>query len=704
VSDQQKPVLDEQTFGKLLEAAFVIQEHGGELPQRARKPETRIPVGIDQKPARESSGNQVSASTAGVSQPSPISEKNSAGKFSDSALPARDAYAPALAQIVETQQQILTQGLEFEKALVLVAQRATQITKASGAAVGILEDAAQGKKLQYRAVHGLLALPAGSEVAREKALSFTCLRSGEVVRCADVKADLLLDTEQCRSRGIGSLIAVPIYRDKGIAGALEVYFATANAFTEADLHSCQVMAGLVTEALARESGVSSRKSLAAERATLLAALEKLQPNLAALMQSSAVKASAGKNATSSAAAPRTAEPTATAPTATVATASASAAEVPGAASNLAPAQSFPCRKCGHELVGEEMFCGKCGSPRTTEYQPPTMQSKLASLWHMQQAGKSTTVVPANGAENRAERTKKPSLHIAVEPWEAVLSELKDPFEEPEPELEHHPKPELDLKLDVKLDGKLDGKDEPIEIPSAAAFSSAISSSSSSSFSSTPASHEGAVEEVLDPEYVESYSAAGLPLTAEAEEETEENKKENRENEDAEELVEAPATATALSPFVHQLTWSSAAKAKESFEQLAASSKQNSFVRFWNTRRGDVYLAVAVILVAGVIRWSIRSDYSFGASSAAAKASHHRAAADADLTMFDKFLISIGLADPPDPPENKGNPDTQVWVDLHSALYYCPGADLYGKTPKGKYTTQRDAQIGQFEPAYRKACN
>jgi hypothetical protein len=73
-------------------------------------------------------------------------------------------------------------------------------------------------------------------------------------------------------------------------------------------------------------------------------------------------------------------------------------------------------------------------------------------------------------------------------------------------------------------------------------------------------------------------------------------------------------------------------------------------------------------------------------------------------MFDKLLISLGVADPPDPVEDKGNPDTQVWVDLHSALYYCPGADLYGKTPQGKYSSQRDAQLGQFEPAYRKPCN
>jgi hypothetical protein len=328
-------------------------------------------------------------------------------------------------------------------------------------------------------------------------------------------------------------------------------------------------------------------------------------------------------------------------------------------------------------VGEEMFCGKCGCPRTTEYQPPTLQSKVASLWHMQQAGKSNAAVtPVNGTEIRVEHKKKPSTGIAVEPWEAVLSELKDPFEESEPALEFKHEPELDPKLDLNQ--------KPSEIPAALCLHAA--------------GEEESAEEASDQEYVESDFATGVQLRAAAEE----AEVENAEEENEAGLAEAPVAITALTPVVHALTWTSAAKAKEGFDQLA-SSQQNSFARFWNTRRGDVYLAVAVILVAGVIRWSMAAEHSFGAG-AAAKASHHRAAADADLSAFDKFLISIGVADPPDPPEDKGNPDTQVWVDLHSALYYCPGADLYGKTPKGKYTTQRDAQLGQFEPAYRKACN
>jgi hypothetical protein len=68
------------------------------------------------------------------------------------------------------------------------------------------------------------------------------------------------------------------------------------------------------------------------------------------------------------------------------------------------------------------------------------------------------------------------------------------------------------------------------------------------------------------------------------------------------------------------------------------------------------------------------------------------------------LISLGLAEAPEAPEYKGNPATQVWVDLQTALYYCPGSDLYGKTIKGKFTSQRDALLDQFEPADRKGCD
>lgn len=75
-----------------------------------------------------------------------------------------------------------------------------------------------------------------------------------------------------------------------------------------------------------------------------------------------------------------------------------------------------------------------------------------------------------------------------------------------------------------------------------------------------------------------------------------------------------------------------------------------------------------------------------------------------LTWFESLLVKLGVAEvPAKAPSFAGNPDIKVWVDVHTALYYCPGSDLYGKTPDGRFSSQRDAQQDQFEPATRAAC-
>ncbi len=75
-----------------------------------------------------------------------------------------------------------------------------------------------------------------------------------------------------------------------------------------------------------------------------------------------------------------------------------------------------------------------------------------------------------------------------------------------------------------------------------------------------------------------------------------------------------------------------------------------------------------------------------------------------LTWFESLLVELGLAEvPARAPSHLGGPDVRVWVDVHTALYYCPGSDLYGKTPGGRFSSQRAAQQDQFEPATRVAC-
>jgi GAF domain-containing protein len=611
VSDQEKPVFDEQTLARVLEAAYVLQEHN-------RAMELSLELQSDQ--LREQHAENVSAPA--ISQPG--SDDNSAPK---------DDYTAVLAQIVETQHQIQLRQLDLNSTMALVAERLTQVTRANGAAVGIVE----GKIVSYEAASGTSALPQGSKLPMEKALCFTCLRTGQVMRCADVHPEFLLDAEECNRRGIQSLIAVPVYHDGGVAGALELHFGKADGFNDQDVHTCQLMAGLVTEALTRDAQLTWKKSLAAERATMLEAIEKLKPNLAALAQAPAAKESVPKEA------------------------------APAPVSE----HSFVCRKCGHAIVGEEQFCGKCGAPRIVDHELPSLQSKVASLWQMK-ASRNAPRHPANGAAG----AKDPQEPLKAGEQDFSESDLR----ESDLNVNEEDRRERELaRLLANSVPDFSVTHDPADIEQSAAHPRAGHTTGNARPSAEKlAQTEGILEEIEE-------SVLSGAVGAETKE------------------AEASASDAALVKADQDITWTSAAKARDFLEQVAKSHHQGAFQLFWNQRRGDVYLAVAVILMAIVIRWGIWSDHAMGATTSAATNASHRKR-DADLSMFDRLLISTGLAEAPDQPEPKGNPDTQVWVDLHTALYYCPGTDLYGKTPKGRYTSQKDAQLDQFEPAYRKACD
>jgi len=587
--DKPKPVLDEETLAKLLEAAYVLQEHNRELQEM----ELGLSLKRDQLEAEDRS--------ATVSPPSAPSQTVASE-------PATD-YTLTLAKIVELQRQIQLRQLELGNAISLVTERLTEIASASGAAVGILE----GKKLRYRAATGLLTLPPGTVVPLEKALCVACIRTGQAFRCEDVNPEFLLDAEECHRRGIQSLIAVPIFHDGTVVGALEVYYPIAHAFTDQDVHTCQLMAGLVTEALARDEEVTLKKSHATERAAMLEALEKLKPNLAALMEKTAAKDSLGRG---------------------------------GAASPVASSSADTCRRCGHNLVAGEQFCGNCGTPRSSDYEAPNLQSKVASLWHMQEARKQDNAAETGDRKSPAGEAV-PAMDLAD-----LEKSFADSLEEQMPEL----------------------------FESAAMHGESTEESSESDKAPIRAEFEDSV--LLDLE---------APVETKLEQAEEENETQ---------------TSTALIKSDRGTAWSSAASARDFLEQLAPAQRAGTLSRFWSSRRGDIYLAVAVLLVAAVLRWGILSERSVKATGGNpnAVAGHRKSSPDADLSMFDRMLIRMGLAEAPPVPEYKGNPDVQVWVDLHTALYYCPGADLYGKTPKGQFTSQRNAQLDQFEPASRKTCD
>ena len=78
--------------------------------------------------------------------------------------------------------------------------------------------------------------------------------------------------------------------------------------------------------------------------------------------------------------------------------------------------------------------------------------------------------------------------------------------------------------------------------------------------------------------------------------------------------------------------------------------------------------------------------------------------NANLSWYEALLVNLGVTRAPEPAQVfDGDPSARVWIDEHTRLYYCPGSDLYGKTPGGRFANQLDAQKNQFEPASRTFC-
>jgi hypothetical protein len=583
LEQKNNPVYDELTLARLLEAAYVVQEHNRKLQALGLRV---LPLEEDERnqklpgaaPAVNAANGEGPAAPEGRSSPAPPDGA--------SAAPSEEDYTRTLARIVETQHQIQMRALDLDNVLATVVQRVTVIARAGGAAIGMLHDG----KIRYKAASASMAPSSAEEIPAEKAPCAAALRGG-IIRCLDVESDAAVDLAECRRRGVHSMIAVPIYRLGGVVGALELYYGSKSGFTEQDVHTCQLMAGLVTEALARGEEPNWKESLASERSAMLQALEKLKPDLEAL-------------------------------------AGASAGEPIANSAHRSAASASSCRRCGNELLAEEQFCGQCGCPRSGDADRHAITAKRASFWPRQ------TPPPKNAAPVGVEI----SAQYQPEPMAGFNEKLPDQ-----------------------------------------ALADALEKEMPELFSAFGPDPEPAPTPTVDtvPEAVPE------PTTEPA----------------------APEAPLAQPNQSHGMAWTSAAATREFLEQLAATKSSSAVARFWNARRGDFYLAFAVFLVACVIRWGIWSNHpvSATAKAPAAAGAQQKPAPDADLSLFDRILIKLGLAVPPETPESKGNPDTQVWVDLHTGLYYCPGTDLYGKTPKGKMTTQRDAQLDQYEPAYRKAC-
>jgi len=181
----------------------------------------------------------------------------------------------SLSAIVELQGSIATGELDVDGAMDLIAVRARNVANATGIAIGLLE----GDQLVYRAGSGSAATYVGQHVMATLCVSTHNAASGEILRVENAQTDARIEAAICRQFGAQSLLILPIYQDRAVAGVLEVLFIEAHAFQPREVRTYRLMAGLVEEAMSDAARPEQEKALVVDQPTMRQSIGQIRPQI-----------------------------------------------------------------------------------------------------------------------------------------------------------------------------------------------------------------------------------------------------------------------------------------------------------------------------------------------------------------------------------------------------------------------------------------
>jgi len=173
------------------------------------------------------------------------------------ALPASTDDTSLLPALTGVRREVEALGTNLRAVLELVTDRAFTFSRSSGAAIAL----SNGVDIICRARAGSDAPSVGARVNAESGLSGECIRKGELLYCEDSENDSRVDREVCRSLGIRSIVAVPIYDGEKVAGLLELFSREPASFgfqANLILQNLAGMVGYALESVAMELGTVQR--------------------------------------------------------------------------------------------------------------------------------------------------------------------------------------------------------------------------------------------------------------------------------------------------------------------------------------------------------------------------------------------------------------------------------------------------------------
>jgi diguanylate cyclase (GGDEF)-like protein/PAS domain S-box-containing protein len=194
--------------------------------------------------------------------PAPTRDSGRGGTLDVSVLRAAIAMQHELADV----------GLDLKAVMQRIADRTRELTGGTSAAVRLLD----GDALVCGATSGAPEIQNPHRLPIGDNLSGHAMRSGRSLLCLDTETDPRVDAALSRSRGVRSIIAVPLLHAGEAVGLLLLYGSEANAFGERDVTLMELLSVLLSAAMAHASEFEAKRdqvlALARFEATFAGAL------------------------------------------------------------------------------------------------------------------------------------------------------------------------------------------------------------------------------------------------------------------------------------------------------------------------------------------------------------------------------------------------------------------------------------------------
>ncbi len=196
------------------------------------------------------------------------------GTFADSGAAdgARTLDVSVLRAVIAMQYELAAAGLDLKTVMQRIADRTRELTVGTSAAVRLLD----GDALVCGATSGAPEIAQPHRLAIGDNLAGHAMRSGRSLLCLDTETDERVDSALSRSRGVRSIIAVPLLHAGDAVGLLLLYGNQPGAFGERDVTMMELLSVVLSAAMAHAAEFEAKRdqveALARFEATFAGAL------------------------------------------------------------------------------------------------------------------------------------------------------------------------------------------------------------------------------------------------------------------------------------------------------------------------------------------------------------------------------------------------------------------------------------------------